>query len=347
MLLLQEVLKLAQKLVPEMIDMLQKRYNILRTIYYNQPIGRRILANNLGIGERIVRTEINLLKDQNLIEINTPGMTITPEGEEVIEKLKDFIHDLKGLSEIEKDIKDYMGLREIIIVPGDVEEDITIMRELGKSAANCLKSLIKDNSIIALTGGNTIKEVVDNMPRMSHMNNVMVVPARGGMGRNLEIQANNLAAHLANKIGANYKLLHVPDNLSNQALNTILNEVDVMEVVENINHSDILVYGIGRADEMGRRRGLNADELDNLEKLGAVGEAFGYYFNREGEIVFSTPTIGVINENIDHIENLIAIAAGKNKAEAIMAIELNNPNSILITDEGAAREIINIISKKE
>jgi central glycolytic genes regulator len=330
-----------------MIDMLQKRYNILRTIYYNQPIGRRILANNLGIGERIVRTEINLLKEQNLIEINTPGMTITPEGEEVIERLKDFIHDLKGLSEIENQIKAYLGLKNIIIVPGNVEEDITIMRELGKSAANCLKNLIKDNSIIALTGGNTIREVVDNMPRMSNLNNVMVVPARGGMGRNLEIQANNLAAHLADKIGANYRLLHVPDNLSNQALTTILNEVDVKEVVENINHSNVLLYGIGRADEMGRRRGLNAEELSNLEKLGAVGEAFGYYFNRDGEIVFSTPTIGVINEKIHHIETLIAIAAGKHKAEAIMAIELNNPNSTLITDESAAREIINIISKKE
>lgn len=342
-----EVLKLAHKIVPEMIDILQKRYNILRTIYYNQPIGRRILANNLGIGERIVRTEINLLKDQNLIEINTPGMTITPEGEEIIEKLKDFIHDLKGLSEIEEDIKDYLGLRNVIVVPGDIEEDNTIMRELGKSAANYLKSLIKDDSIIALTGGYTIKEVVDNMPRMLHTNNVMVVPARGGMGKNLEIQANNLAAHLANKIGANYKLLHIPDNLSNQALSTILNEADVREVVEHINHSDILVYGIGRADEMGRRRGLNADELYNLEKLGAVGEAFGYYFNRKGEVVYSTPTIGVINESIHHIENLMAIAAGKNKAEAIMAIEFNNPNSILITDEGAAREMINIISKKE
>ena len=69
---LQEILKLQQKLVPEFLELLEKRYNILRTIYYEQPIGRRVLANNLGIGERIVRTEIDLLKKQNLIEINTP-----------------------------------------------------------------------------------------------------------------------------------------------------------------------------------------------------------------------------------------------------------------------------------
>ena len=59
---MQEILKLQQKLVPEFLELLEKRYNILRTIYYEQPIGRRLLANNLGIGERIVRTEIDLLK---------------------------------------------------------------------------------------------------------------------------------------------------------------------------------------------------------------------------------------------------------------------------------------------
>lgn len=342
-----EVLKLAQKIVPEMIEILQKRYNILRTIYYNQPIGRRILANNLGVGERIVRTEINLLKNQNLIEINTPGMTITPEGEEIIDKLKDFIHELKGLSEIEEFIKNHFGLKNVIVVPGDIDEDQTVLRELGKSAAMCLKDILKDDCIVALTGGSTIKEVIENVPKITNLKNTLVVPARGGMGRNLEIQANNLAAKLASRLGASYKLLHVPDNLSDHALATILNESDVKEVVDNINNSDILIYGIGRADEMAKRRGVKGEEIEKLLALGAVGEAFGYYFNRKGEIVYSTPTIGVKYNSIKNIHNLMAIAAGKGKAEAIMAIEINNSNSTLITDEGAAREIINIINKKE
>lgn len=330
-----------------MIELLQKRYNILRTIFYNQPVGRRILANSLGVGERIVRTEINFLKEQNLIEINTPGMSITPEGEDIIEKLKDFIHEIKGLSEIEKYLKDKLGLKDVIIVPGDVEEDKTLINELGKAAGNYLKNVIKDKSIIALTGGSTIKEVIDNVPKMSHLKNVLVVPARGGMGKNLETQANNLAANLANKIGASYKLLHMPDNLSHNALNTILNEKDVKDIVENIRNCDILVYGIGRADEMARRRGLGNEEINKLISLGAVGEAFGYYFNKSGNIVYSTPIIGIQNEDIKKINNLIAVAGGRSKAEAIVAIEINNANSVIIIDEGAAEEIINIIEKKE
>ncbi|MDZ5034722.1 sugar-binding transcriptional regulator, partial [Clostridium perfringens] len=118
---MQEILSLQKKIVPELVEVLEKRYNILRTIYYNQPIGRRVLANQLDLGERIVRTEISFLKSQNLIEINTPGMTVTEEGQEVVDILKDFIHEIKGLSDIEENIKAFLGLRDVIIVPGDVE----------------------------------------------------------------------------------------------------------------------------------------------------------------------------------------------------------------------------------
>lgn len=344
-LLLNEVLKLTQKIVPEAVDLLLKRYNILRTIYYNQPVGRRILANSLDVGERIVRTEINFLKNQNLIEINTPGMTITPEGEDLINRLKDFIHELKGLSEIEEAIRSQLKLKKVIVVPGNLEDDRTVLTELGKAAALYIKDLLKDNSIISITGGSTVKQVIDNVPKISTLKNVLVVPARGGMGRSVEIQANNLAASLAHKIGASYKLLHIPDNLSSTALSTLWNEGDVREIVGNIKNSDVLIYGIGRADEMGNRRGLSSEKIEELKSSGAVGEAFGYYFDRAGNIICSTSTIGVDSNSLRNIENLIAVAGGTGKAEAILSAEKSISNSTLITDEGAAREIINILNK--
>lgn len=85
---LQEILELQRKIVPELVNTLDKRYNILLTIYHNQPIGRRVLSDKLNIGERSVRTEIGFLKDQGLIDINTAGMTVTSDGVELIIKLK-------------------------------------------------------------------------------------------------------------------------------------------------------------------------------------------------------------------------------------------------------------------
>ena len=224
---MENILKVEQRIVPELIELLEKRHDILRTICYNQPIGRRILSNHMCISERIVRNEINFLKSQNLIEVNALGMFITSDGEEIIQQLKGFIHEIKGLSKIERSIEKYLKLKQVIVVPGNVEVDKSVLKELGKAAASYAMDVIKDNSIIALTGGSTVKEVVDSFPKNNKYKNILVLPARGGMARNVEIQANTLVARLADKIGGNYELLHLPDNLSNAALETILNEKDI------------------------------------------------------------------------------------------------------------------------
>lgn len=341
---LEEVLKIQQKIIPEMIEVMEKRYNILRNIYYNQPIGRRMLARNLDISERIVRTEINFLKEQNFIEITLPGMIITPYGEEVIDKLKNYIHQIKGLNDLEEIIKERLGIKNVVIVPGNLDEDLNVMKELGKASANYLKSILDDGNVIALTGGTTVRDVVENMPKLNNLTNVTIVPARGGMGRNLETQANTLVSKLANKFNCNYKLLHAPDNLSSEAVNAMVKEKSVKDILDIIYSANVLIYGIGRADEMARRRGLSNEEIEMLKLKGAVGEAFGYYFDREGNVVYYTPTMGIKNHHIGDVEHIIAVAGGGSKGEAIISTELNNKNGVLVTDEGAAKEILKLFN---
>lgn len=346
---MQNILKLQQKIVPELMDLLQKRYNILRTIYYNQPIGRRILASDMCLSERIVRNEIDFLKSQNLIEIDAAGMFVTIEGEEIINKLKIFIYEIKGLSQIERFIEKHLNLHQVIIVPGDVETDKSVLKEIGKTSASYTMDMIKGNSVIALTGGTTVKEVVDNFASSTNnkYKDVLVLPARGGMTGNAEIQANTLVVRLAEKLGGKYELLHAPDNLSTTALETISNEKDIKDIIYKIRNAEILIHGIGIAKEMAKRRGLPENVILKLEKLGAVGEAFGHYYNEAGEIIYSTPTIGLRSEDVRNNKTLIAVAAGKNKARAIIATEINGSSRVLIIDEATAKEIVNIIKKIE
>ena len=70
-----ETIEILKKMVPEIMDLVEKRYLILRTIYYNEPIGRRTIAHKLGLKERSVRYEANLY-DQGLINIDNMGMYI-------------------------------------------------------------------------------------------------------------------------------------------------------------------------------------------------------------------------------------------------------------------------------
>ncbi|MDI6617832.1 MAG: sugar-binding domain-containing protein [Clostridiales bacterium] len=343
---MKDLLLLQQKIVPELIELLEKRYTILRAIYFKGPIGRRALALQLEMGERIVRKEVNFLKNQGLINIESVGMTITPDGENIIDTLKEYIHELKGFSSIEKMLQDRLGFSKVIIVPGNIDEDPLILKEVGRVGANYVKNLITDNQVIAVTGGNSVKELVNSMPKITNKSNILVVPARGGMGKLVETQANTITANLANKLNANYKLLHVPDVMSKEALETVGNEPVIKDIIKSIGKTSLLIYGIGRADDMSKKRGLSDEELKKLMDKKPVAEAFGYYFDSDGIIVDKTLTIGLKFEDVKKIKTIIAVAGGNSKAKAIIATKTYSKNSILITDEGAAKEMVRLLSSK-
>ncbi|WP_061995908.1 sugar-binding domain-containing protein [Clostridium sp. ATCC 25772] len=343
---MQELLKIQVKLVPEILDVLEMRYNILTNIYYSQPIGRRLLATNLKLSERVVRSEINFLKDQKLIEISNPGMTITSEGEEILQGLKNFIREMKEFKSLEEGIKSKLNLKDIIIVAGDIDEDSSVLNELGKITVNYIKKILQDNIIISLTGGNTVKEVVDNFPNVQGFENILVLPARGGIGKDIECHSNTLAGRLASKLNGNYEILHIPDNLSSNTYKALLNEEGIKEIFNNIAKSNIVIHGIGNANEMSKRRELKKAAMEKIQHLDAVGEAYGHYFNYEGKIVHSMETIGIQKNQVPSIEYMIAVAAGKAKAKAIIAVARGTENEVLVTDEATAREIYDVLIKE-
>lgn len=338
-----EILELQKKIVPELPEILEKRYNILRNICYNQPVGRRTLANKIGLGERVIRTEVNILREQGLVEVNAAGMCATSEGIAIIENLKDFIHNIRDLRSLEEELQTALNIKRIIVVPGDFDEDNLILKDIGKTSSLCIKRMLKDNNIIGITGGSTMAHVADEMSqeRKNIHKNVLVIPARGGLGKSLETQANNVAAKLAMKLGGTYKLLHVPDSLDKEALDTIIQIPEVKELKELIDKINILVFGLGKADEMAERRKLPKELIQKILKDGAVAEAFGYYFNTKGEQVWEAGTVGLTLEDFKNVKNVIGVACGKKKAEAIMAISSLKKDMTLIIDEGVARKILN------
>ena len=56
------LLEIQQQIMPDMLSVMQKRYQILRSIQLTEPVGRRTLAEMLGMTERIFRSEADFLK---------------------------------------------------------------------------------------------------------------------------------------------------------------------------------------------------------------------------------------------------------------------------------------------
>lgn len=337
---IKDIIQLQKKIVPEVLTILEKRYNILKNIYAMQPIGRRGLSNKLSIGERIIRAEVEILKNQGLIEVTAVGMMLTNEGQYIIDNLQEYIYMLRGIKDIEERLKKKLGISKVKIVPGCIDGNEYVLADMGKVAAALIQDIISDDSIIGVTGGTTMEAVAKGIRKPSKRKNIIVVPARGGIGKEVERQANTIAATMAKGLGCQYQLLHASDTLGEQALESILKVPEIQKVTNVIKSVDILVFGIGRADKMARRRELPESIIEQLKDLKAVAEAFGYYFNREGEIVYEMKTIGISFKDFEGVSTAIGVAGGAKKAEAIVSVAKLKKSMILVTDEVAALEIL-------
>jgi central glycolytic genes regulator len=91
---------------------------------------------------------------------------------------------------------------------------------------------------------------------------------------------------------------------------------------------------------MAERRKTTPEDFKKIIEEKAVAEAFGYYFDQEGKIVHKVQTVGIQLEDIDEVPNVIAVAGGASKAKAINAYMKQALDSVLVTDEGAANELI-------
>ncbi len=329
----ENLLDLIEYIVPETLELLSIRYNMLRYINLSKKIGRRSLSIKTGVSERIIRRESMFLKERDLIDINSEGMVLKEKGFEYLEKLEVLFDKYNGITDLEKRVADILNIRKVIIAP--------TINEIGKYAADYLKLKLKDNITIGLTGGTSVGSVVE---RFSSSNksyqDIMVVPARGALGNSSNYQANTLVEKFAKKINADYKVLYTFDCMSEEMKQTLLKNQEIMKVVEAFNNLDILVFGIGRADIMAEKRKLDDKILKIIKEKKAISESFGYYFDKCGKIVYEINTIGIDLNSLHNVKELIAVAGGEDKLDAILSISNINKNITLVTDKSVANQLL-------
>ena len=336
---MEDLLKIQHRLVPDLIDKMYRRFNILSTIEKKQPIGRRTLSDVMNITERVLRTEIEILKQQDLIRVQSTGMKLTETGEHTLASLSHYLTLYSSFNHLEDEIFNQYGVK-VHIVRGNTDKDETVKAEMGNVTGELLDQPLYAKTSVPVPGGSTMAKVSESLHPLDK--DILFTPARGGLGENVVFQANTICASMANRTGGSYKVLYVPDQVSESSYETLLKEPAVIEVLDAIRRSDFIIHGIGDALKMAERRKSSDEVLSQLKHHHAVGEAFGYYFNAKGEVVHRVKTIGLQLEDLATKTNIFAVAGGASKADAIKAyLEIAPKNTILVTDESAAKAIIN------
>ncbi|BCJ86946.1 sugar-binding transcriptional regulator [Effusibacillus dendaii] len=343
---MKELIRIQQKLVPELIHNMQKRYRILQKINLMQPIGRRSLAQQMETTERILRGEVEFLKEQGLIETEFVGMRVTDAGLQILHYLNDVIREIDGLKELEARVEKLLGIPEVIIVSGDSGQDPLVKREMGYAAGRVIRERFA-GGVLAVTGGTTVATVAEMIPANQSGYAIEVLPARGGVGENVEVQANTIAALFAAKMGGTYRMLHIPDTLTEEAYQFFLEDSSTKEYLQSLQRAHMLVHGIGQAITMAKRRGGSKELIDLLKRKGAKGEALGYYFDEAGRVVHAMHSIGLRMNDLPNVQLIVAVAGGADKAEALLAVARGSRQDVLITDEACAEATLRYVAKNK
>lgn len=337
---MQKMIGTLEKFLPEAVDIFKARYLLLQEIMQNGPIGRRGLAGLLGSSERMIRSEVEVLSAAGFVDISPKGIMITQEGEEILSILYPYLHMLEEVNRLEKDLEQLLNLKKAIIVKGNCETDEVVKGTLGFALSGVLDEVLVANNTIAITGGTTIAKMIEYLPKKVRPDSIRVIPARGSVGGRVEFQASTLAVQLADKLDADYELLAIPDNLSHESIHLIKNEPGIQNLLQKIAKTDMIIFGIGNAIKMAKRRKEPEEVLAVLEEKGAVAEVFRHYVDANGQVVYASESIGVAPEIAKNIPIRIAVAGGPSKANAILAARALLEGSYLILDEAAARQIL-------
>lgn len=339
-----DFIELMRKLAPDLTEDMAKRAMILERISALQPVGRRQLANKLGLPEREIRNTAAFLKDLGYIDLNASGMTLSRQADELLDSAREFSKAMSGLTDMETLISSLLPVEKVLISAGNADEDEQVLSDVGRICAIKLKAMLQNGNTLAVTGGKTIAAVAKSIQSQTALN-VMVVPARGGLGRSVETQANTLAAEIAAKIGGHHRLIHLPDQMDEAAKTELLKLPDVKEAIELVQRADLILHGIGKAIETMKDRKLNRHDQSRLVEMKAKGESLGGYFDIDGHCLLESSSVGVDLAKLSSRCRMIAVAAGESKAEAIISVMRHHPHQLLVTDEGAARKMLEILQQ--
>ena len=311
----QDTLSIFQKIAPDIMGTIKERYLLLRHISDAEPVGRRTLAGLSGLSERVVRSHVDVLRRSGLVRFTTMGISMEPEGKALMPDLLECFLRLNNLDDMQRQIRQALGLKNVYIVPGDSDTDKTACEELGRKGALLLNDLLGSVSIVAISGGSTMAEIARMLPESN-----------------------------AGKTHSSYRMIHLPEGVSESALRLMFeSDAQARENVAMTSQAQVVVFGIGRADKMAKQRGMTDHQRQTLETLGARGESLGCYCSLDGRILYGSNNIGISLKDIKHHPHVIAVAGGASKAEAIVAVMRTCRTGILVTDEGAAEKMMKMI----
>lgn len=297
-------------------------------LYYEDGLNQQDIADRLGISRPHVSRMLTAAKKDGIVQISIKNPYSIEQG-------------------VEKVLIETFGIHDAIVVDASHIDEQSLNIQLGKTCAVLMESVLKDNDVVGIMAGRTIAAIGAELDYFTK-SNLQFVPLVGGWGsEGGEWHANSNTMTIANKLKSKYWLLNAPAIVGNQEIGELLKkEPGVEKVLKMAKRCDLAIVGIGDVSPKAtivRSGNFNSAELESVRNSGAVANICASFLNIEGNTIDSSMKnrmLGLSAPELRGIRNVIAIAGGKDKVEAITAVLRGRWIDILVTDVLTAQSVL-------
>jgi DNA-binding transcriptional regulator LsrR (DeoR family) len=300
-------------------------------MYYEKGYSEDQIADSLRLSRSKISRLLKQARQQGIVKITV----ITPPG---------------FFPELEHGLERTYGLKEAQVVEvADYNSPNSVAKELGAAAARHLQQRLNEGEIIGISWGTTLHAMVSALQLQRTMYN-QVVQIVGGLGEpTWEIHATDLCRRMASALSCELTLLPAPGVVPNlQVREALVQDRFTQNALALYSKLDLAYVGIGAptVESVVMRDGtiMNAAELEEVVRLGAVGDIALRYFDQVGLPVCSEldrRVIGITLEELKKVDRVVGVAGGRDKLAAIRGALLGKNINVLITDQHTAKELLN------
>ncbi|MBI5029790.1 MAG: sugar-binding transcriptional regulator [Chloroflexi bacterium] len=253
-------------------------------------------------------------------------------------------------SALEKQLLEKFHLTDVMVVATEGDTQELARRRIGQAAARYLERTLQNGDVVGIGWGRSLYEVV-NALEPHRKARITVVPLIGGLGQISPVfQVHELTRLLAEAFGGTWQNFYTPALVeSDEMVTTLLRSADGKQVTALWQHLSVAVVGIGNVDLGAEMQMLFVNYLDaeaqkRLSHAKAVGDICVRFFDIKGKPCADAMhgIVGISLEQLHRTRRVIGIAGGIAKAEAILGALKGRHVNVLVTDEPAARRVLEL-----
>lgn len=289
--------------------------------YYFENLTQQQVANQMGLTRMRVMKLLDTARRSGIIQFR-----LRQDGEKRML--------------LERALMSAFGLNDAFVVPAAVDPGL-VNAGVAEAASLYISERLTDSSTINIGYGDTPSRILNNLATIAEKP-INCISLTGGVSYYLPDTRSTVF---------NAKLYLIPAPLmtsSKEMAEALRQEVSITELNRMIAVAQMSVVGIGAMHESAtifKTGMLSANDFLYLKMQGAVGDVLSHFIDKDGNLLNTMMEERLIStplEKLKSLKNVIGVAAGDNKVDAIRAALRGRYLDVLITDDKTAEKLLDI-----